>query len=135
MSTYQNETSALAKLCARNGSAWDGISPEYAARMRLRVGLGSLLRGRPLVLDLQLTRPRLLLEADPAGGPGNWIFGKRGRPADVRRLWVDDGLVRFVDTRQRSDLQVRIASQPHRNREDAHRGMPCGDQPRIDLAQ
>jgi len=36
MSTYQHETSALAKLCARNGSAWGGINPEYAARMRLQ---------------------------------------------------------------------------------------------------
>ncbi|MFC5593532.1 AsmA family protein [Lysobacter niastensis] len=90
-----------------------------AERMRMRFALGSLLRMRPRVLDLQVTQPRLLLEANPAGGPGNWIFGTPGRATEVRRLWVDDGRLRFVDTRQHSDLQIGIASQPGQTREDA----------------
>jgi isocitrate lyase len=36
MSTFQNELSELARLCDKNGSAWDSINPESAARMRLQ---------------------------------------------------------------------------------------------------
>lgn len=36
MSTYQNDISDIAQLREKNGSPWDGISPEYAARMRLQ---------------------------------------------------------------------------------------------------
>ncbi len=36
MSTYQNDISDIAQLREKNGSAWDAISPEYAARMRLQ---------------------------------------------------------------------------------------------------
>ncbi|PLW70198.1 isocitrate lyase [Pseudohalioglobus lutimaris] len=36
MSTYQNDISDIAQLRDTNGSAWDAISPEYAARMRLQ---------------------------------------------------------------------------------------------------
>lgn len=90
-----------------------------AERARLRVALGSLLLGRMRVYELQLTQPRLLLEADPKGGPGNWVFGERGRAADVRRLWVDDGQVRFIDSRRRSDLQVKVASKADVVRADA----------------
>jgi isocitrate lyase len=36
MSTYQNDISDIAQLREQNGSAWDAISPEYAARMRLQ---------------------------------------------------------------------------------------------------
>ncbi len=36
MSTYKNEIDALATVRAQNGSAWEAINPEYAARMRLQ---------------------------------------------------------------------------------------------------
>ncbi|MBE9548422.1 MAG: isocitrate lyase [Proteobacteria bacterium] len=43
MSTYQNDIKAVASLCADNGSAWNAINPESAARMkaqnRFRTGL------------------------------------------------------------------------------------------------
>jgi uncharacterized protein involved in outer membrane biogenesis len=105
----------------RFGNATWSKEPTMASadRLRMRVALGSLLRGRPRVLDLQLTNPRLLLEANPQGGPGNWVFGQPGRTTEVRRLWIDDGLLHFVDTRERSDLQVKVASQAQATREDA----------------
>lgn len=34
MSQYQNDLSAVAKLCEQNGNGWNAISPEYAARMK-----------------------------------------------------------------------------------------------------
>ena len=34
MSTYQNDIKAVASLCTENGSAWDAINPESAARMK-----------------------------------------------------------------------------------------------------
>jgi uncharacterized protein involved in outer membrane biogenesis len=90
-----------------------------AVRARMRLALAPLLLGRLRVLELQLTRPRLLLEVDPKGGPGNWVFGEPGRTNEVRRLWIDDGLVRFIDPLKRSDLQLKIASQGDAIREDA----------------
>ena len=36
MSTYQNEITAASKLIANNGTAFEGINPEYAARMRIQ---------------------------------------------------------------------------------------------------
>jgi isocitrate lyase len=36
MSTFQNEVAELARLRDQNGSAWSGINPESAARMRLQ---------------------------------------------------------------------------------------------------
>nr|WP_010130358.1 isocitrate lyase [Microbulbifer agarilyticus] len=36
MSTYANEIQTAAKLCETNGNAWDAISPESVARMRLQ---------------------------------------------------------------------------------------------------
>ncbi len=36
MTTFQNELAELARLREKNGSAWDGINPESAARMRLQ---------------------------------------------------------------------------------------------------
>ncbi|QKX18330.1 isocitrate lyase [Microbulbifer sp. YPW1] len=36
MSTYSQEIEAAAKLCDKNGSSWDAISPESVARMRLQ---------------------------------------------------------------------------------------------------
>ncbi len=34
MSNYQNDISSVADLCSANGSAWNAIQPEYAARMK-----------------------------------------------------------------------------------------------------
>jgi isocitrate lyase len=34
MSQIQKDIDAVAKLCAQNGSSWDAINPEYAARMK-----------------------------------------------------------------------------------------------------
>jgi isocitrate lyase len=34
MSNYDQDTAAVASVCQANGSAWNAISPEYAARMR-----------------------------------------------------------------------------------------------------
>ncbi len=36
MATYQETTAEFARLCAQQGSTWNTINPEYAARMRLQ---------------------------------------------------------------------------------------------------
>ena len=36
MSQYQNEISSSANVIAKNGAAWESISPEHVARMRLQ---------------------------------------------------------------------------------------------------
>ena len=36
MSNYQDEIKAASKLIANNGTAFEGINPEYAARMRVQ---------------------------------------------------------------------------------------------------
>ena len=36
MTTFQNELAELARLRDKNGSAWDHINPESAARIRLQ---------------------------------------------------------------------------------------------------
>src|SRR5688572_18100287 len=65
-------TPVISLVDVRFGNAAWSRQPTMASaqRARLRVALGSLLLGRMRVYELQLTQPRLLLEADPKGGAG-----------------------------------------------------------------
>ncbi|WP_123768558.1 AsmA family protein [Vulcaniibacterium tengchongense] len=99
----------------RFGNAAWAREPTMAAaeRVDLRLELGALLRGRAVVPELRLRRPTVLLEIDPASGAGNWAFGERGGESRVRlrSLWVDQGRLRFVDPRRRTDIRVGLASE------------------------
>ena len=50
-----------------------------ARRAELHIALRPLLRGQVLLPQITLERPRLLLETNPRGGPGNWVFGEPGQ--------------------------------------------------------
>ena len=62
------------------------------------------------VADLRLTRPRLDLERGPEG-TGNWVFGEPGgtRP-QFRDLWVEDGRLKYLDAKGRTDIDIAVAS-------------------------
>ena len=67
--------------------------------------------------QLRLSKPRLQLERGK-DGIGNWVFGKQdGKPLQFRALWIDDGRLQFIDARQKTDLDVTVASQAPRANE------------------
>nr|WP_233198552.1 MULTISPECIES: AsmA family protein [Luteimonas] len=98
-----------------------------ADRLELQIEVWPLLRGRTRIPEIRLTRPVLQLETDPDGGPGNWAIdlggSDGGEPMQLRRLWIDDGRFRFLDTPGGTDIQVVLASQAAR---DADAAPPIG---------
>src|SRR5688500_14939768 len=96
----------------RFGNAEWSKEPTMAAaeRVELQVAPLAMLFGRERSLhELKLSKPVLLLETGPGGG--NWNFGEPGgEPMTFRRLWVDDGRVRFIDTPRRTNIDVAVAS-------------------------
>jgi uncharacterized protein involved in outer membrane biogenesis len=85
-----------------------------AEQLELRIEPLALLLRRPTrMFDLHLRKPVLRLET--GSGRGNWVFRQGGGdPPDVRRLWVDDGDLRFIDAAQDTDLRLALASQTAR---------------------
>ncbi|TDK33790.1 AsmA family protein [Luteimonas terrae] len=73
--------------------------------------------------EIRLVKPILRLETDPDGGPGNWDIafgdGGDGPPPQIRRLWVEDGRLRFLDVPGQTDIDVRLSSRESRGGEDA----------------
>ena len=62
--------------------------------------------------ELRLAQPRLRREQGPHG-TGNWVFGDPdapSRPLQVRRLWIDDGRLEYLDAKGRTDIDVRLQS-------------------------
>ncbi|MCD9027526.1 AsmA family protein [Luteimonas sp. BDR2-5] len=84
-------------------------------RLELQVEILPLIFRRQTRLpEIRLTRPALQLETNPDGGAGNWDLGlgdSEGAPMQVRRLWVDEGHLRFLDTPGGTDIAVQLASQ------------------------
>lgn len=65
------------------------------------------------VPELRLSNPDVLLEKGP-DGIGNWVFKDRqdnGKPIEFRSLWVDDGQLRFVDAKGKTDIDISVDSQ------------------------
>lgn len=92
-----------------------------ADRLELRIRPFALLRGDVVIPEIRLTRPDVRLETGPAGG-GNWDFGMApgdGEPARLRKVWIDDGHLRFVDAGNRTDIQLDVASRAAKTRGDA----------------
>lgn len=73
--------------------------------------------------EIRLVKPILRLETAPDGGPGNWDIafgdGGDGPPPQIRRLWVEDGRLRFLDVPGQTDIDVRLSSRESRGGEDA----------------
>ena len=64
------------------------------------------------IAQLRMERPDVVLETGP-DGKGNWVFGDEsaGAKARFRDLWVDGGRLRFYDVANRTDIDLRIASE------------------------
>ena len=109
----------------RFGNADWADAPVMAAadRVELQVEVWPLLLRRQVRLpEIRLTRPVLLLETGPAGSPGNWALDLGdgdGAPARIRRLWVDDGRLRFLDTPGDTLIDIHVASREPRNADAA----------------
>jgi AsmA family protein len=60
--------------------------------------------------DIRLAGPRLRLEKGPKG-IGNWVFGSQGgTQPEFRRLWIDDGRLRFIDAAAKTDVDIKVDS-------------------------
>lgn len=109
----------------RFGNAGWAEEPVMAAadRLELQVEVLPLLFRRQVRLpEIRLTRPVLLLETNPGGGTGNWdidLGDGDGEPAQIRRLWVDDGRMRYLDTPGDTVIDVRLASRESRDADAA----------------
>ena len=84
-----------------------------AERLALQFEFWPLLTGKIRLPELRLVKPDVRLETGPDGSPGNWDFGFEddgGEPLQLRRLWVDDGRLRFDDARTRTAIDIQLAS-------------------------
>ncbi|GAA5078142.1 AsmA family protein [Lysobacter panacisoli] len=89
-----------------------------ADRAELGIALRPLFRGQVLLPLIRLDRPRLLLETNPKGGDGNWVFGEQGEGRmQFRRVDIDRGFVRFFDAPQRTDIRIGVSSQRAQQRD------------------
>ncbi|MGY1408636.1 AsmA family protein [Luteimonas sp. A611] len=84
-----------------------------ADRLALQFEFWPLLVGKVRLPEVRLVKPDVHLETGPDGSPGNWDFGfddDGGEPLQLRRLWVDDGHLRFDDARSRTAIDIQLAS-------------------------
>ncbi|MGJ4804061.1 AsmA family protein [Luteimonas sp. SDU82] len=85
-----------------------------ADRLALQFEFWPLLVGKLRLPELRLVRPDVRLETGPDGSPGNWDFGFQddgGEPLQLRRLWVDQGRLRFDDARSETAIDIRLSSE------------------------
>lgn len=83
-----------------------------ADRVELDIRIWPLLHGSVQMPEIRLSRPDVLLQTAPRKGePGNWDFlgGGSGEPPQLKRLYITDGKLQFLDEpgRTRVDLTVR----------------------------
>lgn len=93
-------------------------------RLEIKVEVFPLLFKREVRLpEIRLVKPILRLETNPDGGTANWDIafgdGGDGPPPQIRRLWVEDGRLRYLDVPGQTDIDVRLASRESRGGEDA----------------
>jgi uncharacterized protein involved in outer membrane biogenesis len=97
----------------RFGNAPWSKEPTMASVDRLEFGIEVwplLLHRQVLIPDIHLGKPRLRLEKGPHG-VGNWVFGQEGgTEPQFRRMWVDDGQLRFIDSAVNTDIDVSVDS-------------------------
>lgn len=91
-----------------------------ARRAELHVALSPLFRGQVQLPQIRLDHPRLLLETNPRGGPGNWVFGEPGQTqVQFRRVNIDQGQLRFLDPGKHTDVRVGVSSHPQAHQPEA----------------
>lgn len=80
--------------------------------------LPAIFRREFRIPDLRLTKPRLRFEKGPQG-IGNWVFGEEGgKPPEFRSLWVEDGRLQYLDAREKTDIDIRVASRASKREGD-----------------
>lgn len=92
-----------------------------ADRLELRIEPLAWLRSRaPVLAELRLVRPDVLLETGEDGG--NWDFGGDGdgNPPAIRRLWIDGGRLRFSDPGNDTSVELAVASRESRRDRAPH---------------
>lgn len=91
-------------------------------RLQLRIALWPLLRGEIQLPQLDVVRPRIVLEKN-AEDVGNWIFGDGGAPApalpDLSKLTVTDGEFVYREAATRTAIRLDIATGPPRAQDQA----------------
>ena len=97
------------------GNAEWSRAPQMATADRAEIGIAlwPLLRRQVLLPLIRLDNPRLLLETNPKGGDGNWVFGEKGGETNVqfRRVDIQRGFVQFLDAPRKTDIRVGVSSQ------------------------
>nr|WP_235974203.1 AsmA family protein [Luteimonas deserti] len=108
-------TTVRADVLRLGNAAWSDEPVMAAAdRLEFQVEVLPLLFRRQVRLpEIRLSRPVLVLETGPDGAPGNWDFGTDdggGEPVRIRRLWVDNGGLRFVDGPGDTFIELQVRS-------------------------
>ncbi len=103
------------------GNAQWGTRPAMlqVERAVIRIHLLRLLGGRIVLPEVELTKPKLLLERNVDGAP-NWRFGRQpspessaDRPApEIHSLSITRGTLRFRDPLTQSDVVLQVDSNP-----------------------
>ena len=78
--------------------------------------LPAIFRRQVRLHEVRLQQPRLDLELGP-DGTGNWVFGAPdddGEPLRMNQLWVDDGRLRYLDAKGRTDVDIALQSRDAR---------------------
>ncbi|HSX65300.1 MAG TPA: AsmA family protein, partial [Pseudoxanthomonas sp.] len=85
---------------------------EYA---ELDIEIWPLIFRRDLrIPEIRLTEPDVRLETGPEG-KGNWVFGDdddEGSPPTFRKIWIEQGRLRFVDAKRGTDIDIDVNSLP-----------------------
>lgn len=69
--------------------------------------------------ELRMTKPRLSLELGPEGA-GNWVFGDKdeeGKPLRLQQLWIEDGRLKYLDAKGKTDVDVSLQSRAPQSRD------------------
>lgn len=84
-----------------------------ADRAELEIELMPLLFQWDLrIRELRLSKPDLRLEKGP-DGTGNWVFkqdSKDDSPLPLRRVWVDNGRLRYANAADKTDIDISVDS-------------------------
>ncbi|KRG70215.1 AsmA family protein [Pseudoxanthomonas dokdonensis] len=101
---------------------WARLPNMAAARQaEVDVMFWPLLRGKVDVAEIRLDKPLLRLETGPKG-KGNWVFKPSdgdGKPPVLRKLWIEDGRLSFVDAAEKTDIDIRLNSMKPDNPADS----------------
>ena len=86
-----------------------------AQEAEFSIDLASLVRGRLVLPELRLAQPDVSLER-AADGRRNWVFSDdaQAQTPEIRRLAIDDGVIRLRDAGLPADLVFRVSTRGDR---------------------